>query len=128
MSKEPKQFDDMINEGSTAKYTTTLKDEAGTVIPASAISVLTLTLSNVADGEIINSRNAQDALNANNVTIHATSGLLTYTLQPEDTAIQDTTQDYETHRATFQCTYNSGAGQSNWDVDFNIRNLSKVSV
>lgn len=128
MSKEPKAFDQMINEGNTAIYTATLKDEAGTVIPASAISALTITLSNVADGTIINSRNAQDALNANNVTIHATSGLLTYTLQPSDTAIQDDEQPYETHRATFQCTYNAGAGQSNWDVDFMIRNLSKVGV
>ncbi|MDH3279916.1 MAG: hypothetical protein OEQ18_02160 [Gammaproteobacteria bacterium] len=127
MSKEPKAFDKIINEGNTSIYDLTLTDEEGTVIPASAISVLTLTLSNVADGAIINSRNAQDALNANNVTIHATSGLLTYTLQPLDTAIQDTTLNYETHRATFQCTYNSGAGQSNWDVDFLIRNLSGVS-
>lgn len=128
MSIEPKQFDKMINEGNTSIYDVTLTDEAGTAIPASAISVLTLTLSNVADGAIISSRNAQDVLNANNVTIHPTSGLLTYTLQPADTAIQDEAEAYETHRATFQCTYNGGAGQSNWDVDFVIRNLSKVSV
>lgn len=128
MSIEPKKFDKKINEGSTAIYTATLKDEAGTVIPSNAISALTLTLSNVADGTIINSRNAQDVLNDNNVTIHESSGLLTYTLQPLDTAIQDADEPYETHRATFQCTYNSGAGQSNWDVDFMIRNLSRVSV
>lgn len=128
MSTEPKSFEHIINEGSTAIYTATVKDEAGTVIPSSAISALTLTLSNVADGEIINGRNAQDALNDNNVTMHPTSGLLTYTLQPLDTAIQDADEPFETHRATFQCTYNGGAGQSNWDVDFMIRNLSKVGV
>ncbi|MDH3279637.1 MAG: hypothetical protein OEQ18_00730 [Gammaproteobacteria bacterium] len=127
MSKEPKAFDKIINEGNTAVYDLTITDKEGTIIPASAISVLTLTLLNVADGAIINGRDAQDALNANNVTVHASSGLLTYTLQPLDTAIQDTTLSFETHRAIFRCTYNSGGGQSNWDVDFLIRNLSGVA-
>lgn len=125
MSKTPTVFDRILREGSTAHYTAILKDEAGTVVPAAAIGALTLTLSNVADGAIINSRTGQNVLNQNNVTVDA-NGLLTYTLQPADTAIQDSTLAYETHRATFQCTFNSGAGQANWDVDFLIRNLSKV--
>lgn len=127
MSVAPTEFPSkIINEGSTAIYTTTLKDEDGVAIPASIISALTLTLSNVADGEIINDRDAQDVLNNNNVTVDA-NGLLTYTLQPLDTAIQNSAVPFETHRATFQCSYNGGAGQSNQDVHFLIRNLSDVS-
>jgi hypothetical protein len=126
MSKGPKQFDTIINEGSTAKYTATLQDDAGAVLALTDVSALTLTLANVADGTIINSRDGQNVLNANNVTIDETGGLLTYILQPLDTAIQDQDESYETHRATFQCTYN-GTSQKNWDVDFLIRNLSGVS-
>lgn len=138
MSHTPTKFSKIINEGSTAIYTDTLKDEAGQVVPLSSMTTLTLTLSvvdaltsstpNTAVGDIVNSRDAVDALNTNNVTYHATSGLLTYVLQPLDTAIQDTAQEFEIHRATFQATYNSGANAATWDVDFLIRNLEKVGV
>lgn len=138
MSQAPTKFSKIINEGSTAIYADTLKDEAGVVIPLSAMMTLTLTLSvvdaltllvpNFARGNIVNSRDAVDALNANNVTFHPTSGLLTYVLQPLDTAMQDPAQEFEIHLATWQATYNSGANAATWDVDFLIRNLSKVGV
>lgn len=127
MSHAPIKFPGIINEGRTPSYSEILKDKDGTPVPASGMSSLTLTLSNEADGAIINSRNAVNALNANNVTVDE-SGNIEYVLQPLDTAIQDATQAFETHRATFQCTYNGGAHRENWDVDFLIRNLSKVGV
>lgn len=125
MSTKPTTFPEIVNEQSSAVYTATLKDENGTVIGSGAIDSLTLTLSNVADGSIINSRDEQDALNANNVTVSG-GGVLVLTLQPADTAIIDPTQDFELHRATFQMQFNT-VSFSNWDVDFMIRNLSKVS-
>ena len=124
MSLTPKTFDTCLNEQSTAVYTATLEDENGTSIGSGAIDAITLTLSNVADGAIINSRNVQNVLNLNDVTITG-GGLLTFTLQPADTTIIDTTQDFETHRATFQMQFNS-VSYHNWDVDFRIRNLTKV--
>lgn len=126
MSQKPMVFADIVNEQSTAQYTGILKDETGASIPVANVGSLTLTLTNVATGAIINGRNAQDVLNQNQVTLDG-NGRLTYTLQPADTAIQDATNDYETHRATFICLFNAGAGKATWDVDILIRNLSQVS-
>ena len=131
MSKTPTTFPDVINEGSTAEYTAVLKDETGLVIPASVINTLTLTLTHVTalhvdTGTIINDRDEQNVLNANDVTVDS-EGNLVFALQTEDTAIQDETEPYEFHRATFQCTFDT-TKQNNWDVDFLIRNLSQVSA
>jgi len=126
MSKLPTKFDSIINEKASACYTTTLTDENGVAIPSGSIDTLTLTLSNVDDGTIVNSRDGQDVLNLNNVTV-TSGGLLTYTIQPLDTVIVDNTKDYETHRATFEMNFNSGVSYGNWDVDLMIRNLSKVT-
>ncbi len=125
MSATPTTFTEIINEASTAVYTAVLKDENAAVIPAASIDVLTLTLSNVADDAIINSRNGQNVLNANNVTVTA-GGVLTWTMQPADTAIIDATRTLETHRATFQMQFNT-VSFSTWDVDLVVRNLGKVT-
>lgn len=134
MSLTAKQFNDIFNEGSTGRYTTVLQDDAGTVIPLADIVSLTLTLTQIDKpsvgaeivGEIVNNREDQDVLNANNVTVHTTSGLLTFFIQSLDTVLVDSTKLYETHRATFQCTYNT-ANKVTWDADFLIRNLVGVS-
>lgn len=133
MSQTPKQFDEVINEGSTKTYTATLSVNGAPIALADIVS-LTLTLQQVSKprgglevlGAIVNGRDGQDVLNANNVTIHATSGLLTFVLQSLDTTILVNTNQFETHRATFQCTY-SGANKLTWDVDFLIRNLLGIS-
>lgn len=125
MSKEPTKFEVIVNEKATAIYTANLQDENGTAIGSGAIDSLSLTLSNAADGSIINSRNGQDALNANNVTVTG-GGVLTFTLQPADTAILDDAVEYETHRATWQMQFNT-VSFANWDIDIVVRNLSKVT-
>ena len=124
MSAAPTQFPETINEGSTAVYRSVLRDEEGVTIPDSVINTLTLTLSHVGTGAIINSRNGQNVLNANNVTVDG-SGNLVFALQALDTVIIDDTQSKEYHRATFQCRFDTNK-HSNWDVDFRIRNLEKV--
>jgi len=70
-------------EGTGAIYTATLEDSDETAIPLANISAITLTLYNVADDSIINSREDQDVKNTNQVTIHSTSGLLTWAMQAE---------------------------------------------
>jgi len=122
----PKVFVDVLGEGSSARYTAILKDEAGVLIPVANINTLTLTLFNLKDETIINSRNAQDVKNLNNVTIDS-NGLLTWNIQALDTPIVDTTQAFETHRALFSMVWDSSTKQNRWTIDFTIRNLAKVS-
>ena len=128
MSELPTKFVEIINEGSTAKYTLPqLQDENALPILLADIDSLTITLCNLADGATINSRLDQNALNANNVVVTAL-GALTFNIQPADTAIIDGTlavDAIEVHRATFKMQFNS-VSFSNWDVDLNVRNLKKV--
>jgi hypothetical protein len=100
----------VVGEKTNAKFTGTFKDESGTVVPLSALSALKLT-QYLDDGTIINSRDSQDAKNANNVTFHATSGLLTWILQQADTAIigNDPNTELEKHNFEFEFTYISGS-------------------
>ena len=60
------------HEHATAKYTAIIKDESSVAIAAASLTTLTLTLYDSA-GTIINSRNAQDVLNTNNVCLLYTS-------------------------------------------------------
>ena len=115
----------IVNEKSTAVYAANLTDENDVAIGSGVIDVLTMTLSNVVDGAIINARDGQDVLNTNNVTVSA-GGALVFTMQPADTAIIDSTRDVEVHRATFQLQFNS-VSYSTWDVEFTVRNLKKVT-
>ena len=73
----PKVFENVLAERSSARYTAILKDEAGVLIPVANINTLTLTLFNLKDESIINTRSSQDVKNANNVTIDS-NGLLTW--------------------------------------------------
>ena len=123
----PTKFEDVINEASTAVYSTQLTDQDGTNILLAAIDSLTITLCTVIGGTIINSRNDQNALNANGVTV-SSSGLLTYVIEAADGAIIDlslATDAVEVHRATFKLNFNT-VSFSNWDVDFNFRNLKSA--
>lgn len=116
-----------IKEGTTPKYTATLQDEDGTAIAQADITSITLTLYNLSatTRDIINSRSAQDINNTNQVTIHATSGLLTWSMQAADTAIQDSNKRVERHRALFVFTWDSGAKKGVHEVDFDVENIEK---
>ena len=131
MSAQPTKFFEStgqlltIPEKTTPVYTVTLRDELGNAIGSGEVNELTLTLINLVDEAIINLRDNQDVLNANNVTL-SVAGVLTYTLQPADTAIQDQTKAIETHRAVFYVRYNT-TKHWRWQVDFPIQNLCKVT-
>ena len=113
-------------EGTGAIYTATLKDADSVVIPSANISTITLTLYNVADGEIINSREDQDVKNTNNVVINATSGLLTWTMQAADNPISDTSLDWEHHRALFEFTFSGTGTPGKHESQIMTCNLNKV--
>jgi len=111
-------------ERTSAVYTSTIEDDQGNAIPLASISSIQLTLHDVATGEIINSRDDQDVLNANNVTIHATSGLLTWVLQLEDNIIQTAVSVVEHHIALFE--FIASGRSSKHEVNVYVSNLSKV--
>src|SRR5689334_10602277 len=100
----------IIAEKTTWRLTATLVDETAAAVPSASVSTLTLTLYNrdSATKEIINSVDHVNILNTGRGTLHATSGLLTITLDPNDNAIIDSMSDLEWHRALIEGTY-SGA-------------------
>lgn len=119
----------IVAEKTTLRFTSTLVDETGTVVPLAGVSALTLTLYNrdSTTKEVINSVSAVNILNSGRGTLHATSGLLTVTLEPNDNAIIDSASDLEWHRALIEGTYAGGAKAFKHEVDWQVRNLNKVS-
>ncbi len=125
--------DRVVNEGDTFDYQTTLKDGAGDPIALANIVSAELTLFLGREDEesesptIINSRDEQDVLNANNVTIDATEGTLLWRVQPEDTAIvsEDVTPGYkEPHTAKFRIVYDTDRVKSHF-VPFFVLNRTR---
>ena len=88
-------------------FTATLLRSDGTAIPLSELNTLTLTVTNSTDGSIVNSRNAQNVKNANNVTVHATTGAVEWEIQVADTTMVDSAASFEEHVAVFKWTYQS---------------------
>lgn len=103
-----------INEETSAVYKAVLTDgETGEPISLSDIESLTLTLRDVRSGEIINNRENQDVLNDNDVIVHVTSGLLTWSIQREDNIIANPSiknRKLEEHEAIFNLSLTNGAG------------------
>ena len=119
--------DRTVVEGNSMIYTATLKDAAGVALPLASVDSLTLTLYDKTTGTIINSRTAQDVLNTNQVTFHATSGLLTWTALPADMAIVGTPAAgvLETHVALFEIVYSTTKGL-NHEVEIYVKQLTNV--
>lgn len=123
-----------VNEQSSKTITFTLKDNAGAAVPLSAIDTATLTLYDMDTGTpgaspttgIINGRDAQNIKNAHDVTIAATSGLITWELQPEDSVIVTARRQVERHRAEFLFVATSGA-TLDYQLEIEVVNLRKAS-
>ncbi len=118
-----------VNEGSSLTVTFTLKDNAGVVIPLSSLTTAELTLFDlltyVPTGSpiigIINDRHNQDVKNANNVTVHSTSGLVTWAVQPDDTIIVTSRRQLERHRARFR--FVAGGAELDYQIEMEIVNM-----
>lgn len=98
-----------VVERTTTKYTATLTDPDGAAIALASVGTIKITLIDVATAATINSRAGQDAKNANNVTLHATSGLLTWEIQAADTAMVGSPDagEIEEHLATISVVWNT---------------------
>jgi len=114
-----------VNEATTFIYTSTLNDELGAPIILTNLTTLLLTLYNLSDLSIINTRDGQDIKNLNNVTYHATSGLITWSGQVLDTPIVGSA-GVETHIALFEWTYAAGVKVGKHETTFRVNNLAKV--
>lgn len=120
---------DPINEGDTGKVTFTLEDEAGDPVALSAIGTFVLDLYVERTQATINSRAAQNVLNANNVTVAATSGLVTWTVQPGDTPFVGADSGaLERHIARFTAVWSSSTKRVTHEIVMPIRNVRRFSV
>ena len=101
-----------VDEGESCIITATLYDATGEVLAKAAISTLTVSLINEADGSIINSREDQDILDANGGTV-STPGVVTLKLQPADNVMVDTSgSEKEVHVVAFEWTWTDGQSVS----------------
>ena len=126
MANNPTRFPKMVNERSTAIYRGIMRDLVSQIpIEPGQIDSLTLDYFDVATEATINGRTAQDAFNANGVTV-AAGGVVTFKLSPNDTIMVDPTKPCEPHRAEFDCVFNNGTDRATIDMEVIIRNLKKI--
>lgn len=124
----------IVNAGTTARYRALLVDETGAAVAGSALSTLTLTLIDATSKQKINSRDAQNVLNLNGVTVfdapqgavdengnHYTFNL-EWILAPADTTVIDGTHKSELRRAVFIATW-GGTKQMEHEYDFTVRTI-----
>ena len=122
------------NEQSSRTVTFTLLDNASLPVLFADVATAQLTLFDmdtyVPGGSpvtgIINTRDAQNVLNTNDVTIAATSGLVTWSMQPEDNLIVTVRKQIERHRAEFRFVTTSGA-ELDYQFEVEVVNLRKAS-
>lgn len=115
-------------EQTTPKYTFTIVDDDGEVIPGDSLATLTLSLYVIAaDGTqtILNNRDAQNVLQQNNVLVNA-YGVGTWLVQEADTTLEDDTLPYEAHIALWTWTYAAGTKIGRHEFVLNVKNLLLV--
>ena len=115
-----------VNEKITARYTADVQDHVGNAIAGSSLTTLTLTVYDKSTGDVINSRDAQDVLNTNGVTVDG-SGNLIWVIDPDDNAIVTSTSKVEKHIALFEWTWDSGNKEGKHEVVIQVKNLTKVT-
>lgn len=121
-------------ERTNHQYTFTVKDETGTAVPKSSVTSLKLTLFCLDDDAqtIINSRNAQEHAPGftGDVTMHATSGLITFNMQAADNQIialsPGQRQRYERHGLIFDMT--AGGKRYVHRDEIIVENIEKVTT
>lgn len=121
-------FNEHVAEKTSPLITCQIVDAAGAGLGPGSLASLTLTLYDRASGSIINSRSAQNVLNANQVTVDG-SGNLQFSMNPADNPILDDTLDVETHVALFEWTWSAGGGTKagKYEIYLLVKNLVKVS-
>lgn len=113
-----------INKLTTFKYPATLLDQNGAGLGPADLTTLTLKLYDATTFAIINSRDDQNVLGANGVTIDS-SGNLVWIMDPADNPILDLTLSSEVHVALFKWTWGVGR-KGDHEVQFRVVNIKFV--
>src|SRR5678815_1801247 len=98
-----------VNERQSGVYRATLRDDNGIALPNLALDAFLLTLYDKASLAVINSRSAQNALNANQVTLDS-SGNVEWTWLPADQPVVVPAKDIEQHIALFEAKWTDSGG------------------
>lgn len=110
MSNPAISFAIRVNELSTFLWEGTLKNEFGVALGPTDLATLTCTLVDEDTGAIINGRDNQNVLNANNFTLTTASiSNISWDTPEADNPIIDDTKETEIHIATIKWTFASNA-------------------
>lgn len=118
-------------ERSSGVITATLTDETGAPVALASMTALRLTLYDQRTRKIINTRKDQNVLNANNVTMGAANGLVTWAVQPDDMAIVTPGAGSggpvtETHLAIFVAKWSGGTKEHPWQITLPVVNYGMI--
>lgn len=128
-----------VREQTSGIYWATLEDDEGNVLPGNVLSTFLLTLYVIkldASIGIVNARNAQNILNANQVEVfnalQTRADGFTYNVKwsflPADTTLVEVLP-YERHIALFEWTWPRplpGNGSGKQELVLNVKNLTEV--
>ena len=115
-----------VDEGTTPEYQVNLLDFDDVAIPDIDLDTLKLTLYDRTTETIINSRDEQDVLNTNDVTV--VDGVITWQIQPLDTAMHNSDREAEIRVALWEWTYSPSTETllGKHETVMRLRNLTKV--
>lgn len=121
-------------EQTSARYLGTLTDETGTLVGPTILDSAALTLYDERTNAIINSRDAQDVLNANGVTIYntlqtasdGTTYNLVWLMDPADNMIVTSRLPFEAHIAVFDVRWSSTKRMVH-EVRIRVENVGQIS-
>lgn len=116
------------HEKQSGVYGAVLKDENGQTVSSAVLDSFTLTLHNKLDSTIINGRNGQNALNANQVTID-TQGNVQWIWLPLDMPVLNPNRDIEEHIALFVARWTDGGGrprQANHEILIRVSRIKQL--
>lgn len=114
------------DELTTPQHQLTLLDEDGIAIADGVLDTLTLTFYNRADQAIINSRDGQNVLDLNQVSV--VNGVVTWLMLTADTPIIDDTLTHEYHIALWEWTYSPAAVTLSGKHETRLRTRNLVRV
>lgn len=121
--------DRLFRERVSGEYSATITDPSEAAIPLSKVDTLVLTLVDLDSDTVINSRDNQDVLNANDVTYNE-QGELVWTIRPADNAIVGDVcaGKAQRHLATFELTWTDGGDsfEKNWSLELGVIAVESV--
>lgn len=116
-------------QSQSGSYKAQLVDENRVPISYATLTSLTLTLYDLRSSVIVNGRNAQNVLNANQVTMDV-NGNIVWTWLPADMPLLVPTVQQEEHVALFVAKWTDSGGnarQANHEVHFYVNKIPLVS-